>query len=243
MSRPVRTLVAAIVLAALIVAGVAIAVPLIARPILVAAVQDASPFSDQALDVEVDCNVFGLLTGTVDRIHVRGSDLRRGNASRGSLRVGALDVTLVDVATSGGAFRHVSGTLAVIDIPLDDGTSLTVDQVSLDGPSADTTAVATLDHAAAIQLIESALAGGGPDIGDVQLGSGTVAFEVFGTKAEVPIGVENGAIVLVNPFGTGSYAVLTPAAGDPWRFTGVSVTPGGMTIDASVDAGRLLARS
>lgn len=237
MSRPVRTLLAAIVLAALIVAGVAIAVPLIARPIIVAAVQDASPFGDQPLDVEVDCNVFGLLFGTVDRIHMAGTELRRGDAT-----IGAFDVTMVDVATSGAAFRHVAGTVAAIDIPLDDGTALTVDQVSLDGPSADTTAIATLDHAAAIQLIESALADGGVDAGDVELGSGTVAFQVFGTRAEVPIGVENGAIVLVNPFGTGSYAVVTPAAGDPWRFTGVSVTPGGMTIDASVDAGRLLAR-
>ncbi|HEX2626475.1 MAG TPA: hypothetical protein VHL56_06180, partial [Candidatus Limnocylindrales bacterium] len=79
MSRLVRTLLAAILVAALIVTGAAIVVPIIARPMIAAAVQDASPFGDQHLDIDVDCNVFGLLQGTVDRIHVRGSDLTRGN--------------------------------------------------------------------------------------------------------------------------------------------------------------------
>src|SRR6185369_9855719 len=98
MSRPVRTLLAAIVLAALIVTGVAIVAPLIARPIIVAAIQGESPFGDQHLDIDVDCNVFGLLQGSIDRVHVHGTNLKRGDVT-----IGALDISLTDVATSGHA--------------------------------------------------------------------------------------------------------------------------------------------
>jgi hypothetical protein len=236
MSRPVRTLLAAIVLAALIVTSVAIVVPLIARPMIVAAVQGASPFGDQHLDIEVECNVFALVQGTVDRIHVHGTDLRRGDAT-----VGALDLTFTDVATSGHAFGGAAGTLATIQIPIDDATGLSVDDVHLDGASTNLAAVATLDRAAAIRLVESALAEGGVDVSGVELGNGTVAFQVFGTRAEVPVGVENGALVLVDPFGQGSFEILTPSSKDGWRFTGAGVTPSAMTIEASLDADKLLA--
>lgn len=231
-----RTLVAAVLVAVLIVAGVAVAVPLIARPIIVAAVQGASPFGDQPLQVDVDCNVFGLLTGTVDRIHVRGENLERGDAT-----VGALDISLTDVATSGRAFSDMSGTLAAISFPIDDATGLTIDTVRLDGSSADATASASLDRAATLRLIEYALADGGIDVGGVDLGAGTVIFQVFGTRAEVPLGVEDGGIVLVDPFGTGSFEVLAASPDDPWRFTGAVVTPSGLTIDATIDVERLLA--
>jgi hypothetical protein len=237
MSRPVRTFVAAILLAALIVAGIAIAVPLIARPIVISTVQAASPFGDAPLDVDVDLNVFGLVTGTVDRIHVRGSDVQRGDVT-----IGALDVSATDVATSGRSFRDIAGTLASMSFPLDDGTSLAIDDVSLDGPSDAMAAVATLGHEAAAQLIVAAFADSGVEVSGVDLGAGTVAFEAFGARVEVPIGVEDGAIVVIDPFGTGSLEVIRPGEEDPWGFTGVAVTPGGLTIDAIVDAGRLLAQ-
>jgi hypothetical protein len=238
MSRPVRTLLAAVLLAALIVAGVAIVVPLIARPVIVAAVQSTSPFGPQPLDIEVDCNVFGLLTGTVDRIRVRGANLQRGD-----VKVGALDVTLTDAATSGHAFESVDGTLALIQVPIDDATALTIDEVRIARSSLDMTAVATLDRASKILLIDVAFAEGGIDVSGIELGAGTVAFQVFGTRAEVPLGVEDGAIVVVDPFGTGSLEVVRPGENDGWRFTGVVVTPGGLTVDASLDVERLLASS
>ena len=238
MSRPVRTLLAAVLLAAVIVAGVAIVVPLVARPVIVAAVQSASPFGDQPLDIEVDCNVFGLLTGTVDRIRVRGANLARGGVT-----VGALDVTLTDASTSGRAFGAVDGTLALIQVPIDDATALTIDEVRLARSSADMTAVATLDRAAAILLIEFAFAQGGVDVSGIELGAGTVAFQVFGTRAQVPLGVEDGAIVVVDPFGTGSLEVVRPGENDGRRFTGVVVAPGGLTIDASLDLEKLLGTS
>ena len=236
MSRPVRTLLAAILLAVVIVAGVAIVVPLVARPMIATAVQAASPFGDQVLEVEVDSNVFGLLTGTVDRIRVRGADLRRGDVT-----VAKLDVTLTDVATSGRAFRTVDGTLALIDVPIDGADPITIDDVKLDRSSTDMSAVATLGHEAAIRLVQSAFVDAGMEVTDIQLGTGSITLDVFGARVEVPIGVEGGAIVLVDPFGTGAFEVVTPGEGDAWQFTGVAVTPGGMTIDARVDVERLLA--
>ena len=236
MSRPVRTLLAAILLAALIVTGVAIAVPLIARPMIVAAVQGASPFGATPLDIEVDCNVFGLLTGTVDRIHIRGADLKRGDVT-----VGALDVRLTDVATSGHAFAKAEGTLALIQVPTDEASAFTIDDVALDGSSTNLSAEATLDRAAAVHLIESSFADAGVDVSGIELGSGTVAFEAFGARVEVPVGVEEGAIVVVDPFGTGPLEVVRPGENDGWRFNGVVLTPNGMTIDASLDVERLLA--
>lgn len=233
-----RTLLAAILLAALIVAGVAIVVPLVARPVIASAVLGASPFGDQPLQVEVDCNAFGLLTGTVDRIHVRGTDLERGEAT-----IAALDVTLTDVAIGGNAFDAVIGTLATITLPIDAGSALTIDEVRLTGSSAEATASASFDRAAAIRLIEWAFADAGVQVSGVELGTSTVAFEVFGTRAEVPIGVDEGAVVLVDPFGTGAFEVITVAPDDAWRFTGVAVTPAGLTIDANVDVARLLASS
>lgn len=237
MSRLVRTILAAIVLAALIVTGVAIAVPLIARPLIVAAVQAESPFGDQHLDIDVDCNVFGLLRGTVDRIHVHGTDLKRGNAT-----IGALDVTLTDVATSGRAFGGASGTLASIQIPFGEATTLSMSQVVLHGASTNLSAVATLDRAEAVRLVESALAEGGVDVKGVELGNGTVAFQVFGARAEVPVGVENGALVLVDPFGKGSFDIVTPGSADAWRLTGAGVSPNGMTIEARLAVTRILAK-
>lgn len=238
MSRPVRTILAAIVLAALIVTGVAIVVPFIARPMIVAAVQDASPFGDQHLDIDVDCNVFGILQGTVDRIHVHATDLQRGDAT-----IGALDVTLTDVATSGRSFGGSTGTLAAIQVPIDEASSLSIDEVELAGASAKLSAVATLDRGAAVRLIESAFAEGGVDVTGVELGNGTIAFQIFGTRAEVPLGVDNGSVVIVDPFGQGDFELVTPGRNDGWQFTGAGVTPNGMTIEASLDVAKLLASS
>ena len=241
MSRPVRTIVAAILLAALIVTGVAIVVPLIARPMIVAAVESEAPFGGDHLQVDVDCNVFGLLQGSIDRIHVHGTDLARSDASGGNVVIGAVDVTLTDVATSGHAFRGISGTLASIDVPTDDGATFTIDQVKLDGSSSNLSAVAALGRRAAVRLIEAAFADGGVDVSGVELGNGTVGFEVFGAKAQAPVGAENGALVLVDPFGQGSFEILAPSDKDGWRFTGAGITPDGMSIQATLDLEKLLA--
>lgn len=232
-----RTLVAAILVATLIVVGVAIGVPVIARPIIVAAVQSASPFGDQPLQVDVDCNVFALLRGTVDRIRIRGTDLKRGDVT-----VGAVDVTLTGVATSGHAFAGATGTIAsisVADVQLD----AVVDDVQLSGTSADLSAVATLDRKAGILLIERALADAGGTASGIDLGAGSIGLNVLGIRTSVVMGVVDGAIVLVDPFGQGDFEVLRPSPQDGWTFTGIVVRQDGLTIDAKLDVEKVLASS
>jgi len=235
MSRPVRILLAAVALAALIVTGVAILVPVMVRPMVVDAVRAALPFGDQPLDVEVDFNVFGLLQGRIDRIHLHGTDLASGD-----VRIGALDATATGVATTGRSFQAVDGTLAGVDVPAIDGGTISIQEISLRGASGEATATARLGATATIAFVESAFADAGFDGGRIELGNGTVSFDIFGQRATVAVGVEDGAVVLVDPFGTGSFELLGPSFDDPWRFTGAGVTPDGLEIDATVDAGRLL---
>jgi hypothetical protein len=235
MSRPVRTLLAAVVLAALIVTGVAIVIPVIVRPMVIDAVRAALPFGDEPLDIDIDLNVFGLIQGTVDRIHVHGTDLASGD-----VQIGALDATATDVTTTGHAFRAVDATVSTVAVPTVDGDPITVREITLHGSGSSVAATARLDAGATVQLIIASFADAGVDVGGVELGDGIVSFDIFGQRAGVPIGVEDGAIVLVNPFGTGSFELVTPSADDPWRFTGVAVTPAGLEIDAEVDAARLL---
>jgi hypothetical protein len=238
MSRPVRTLLAAILLAALIVTGVAIAVPLIARPMIVAAVQAQSPFGDQHLDIDVECNVFSLLLGTVDRIHVRGTGLRRGDAL-----IGAVDVTATDVSTSGGSFQGSSGKIAAVRIRLDDATELTIDSLRLSGPSSDLSGVVELDAGETQRLIQFAFDDGGVDVSGIELSDGLVGFEIFGTRTRVAIGVEDGAFVLVDPFGQGNFAIVGPHPGDGWEITNAGVSPVGLRLDVSIDGAKLLSSS
>jgi hypothetical protein len=74
-------------------------------------------------------------------------------------------------------------------------------------------------------------------------GEGVIRLRAAGIDVEVSLGTENGAVVLPDLFGFGDVVVVGPRDGDPWRFTGVSISPTGMTIDAIVDANRVLAGS
>ena len=63
---------------------------------------------------------------------------------------------------------------------------------------------------------------------------------IFGQRVELPIGAQDGALVIPDMLGAGSLELLTPLPDDPWRVTGATITANGMVIDATVDAGRLL---
>jgi hypothetical protein len=217
------------------VAGVALLVPVLVRPMVIDGIRAALPFGDEPLEIDVDLNVFGLIQGSIDRIHLHGTDLASGD-----VRIGALDATATDVGVSGHGFSAVDGELATVAVPMLDGGSITIRAIELSGASTDLRATGHLDSTAAIQLVEASFADAGVEVGGVELGSGAVAFDIFGQRASVPIGVEDGALVLVNPFGTGSFELVAPSADDPWRFTGAAVTPDGLTIEATVDATRLL---
>ncbi len=211
-------------------------VPPVVAPIVVTAVREASPFGDQALDVEVDVDALGLMRGFVGEIRISGSDLE----ARG-VTIDALDVTVQGVEIGGDHdFAGVDGAFGGLVVLGGADSPVEVRALTVSGPSTDVTATATLVPEQALILVRDSLADAGVDASDVELVDGGVAFQVAGQRLEVALVVNNGAIV-VPMFGSSPVPVLAPDASDSWRITAVSVDPTGLEIEASVDAVALLA--
>lgn len=217
-------LVVALVLAALVV------VPAVARPIVVDAVREVSPFGDQPIDVEVDVSPVALLLGTVDRIRVTGTGLE----TEGVL-IGSLDLSIHDVSTSNRTFRALDGRLSAVALPFVTSSVLVIDSISLSGTSGDVDAVARLDLRASLSLVGNAFADAGVPVDGLELVAGGVAFNVLGQRVTVPLGVDAGALVIPDVAGGGPLVVVEPGPDDPWRITGVEVTPSGLEIHAALE--------
>ena len=101
-------------------------------------------------------------------------------------------------------------------------------------------AEATMERAAALAFIQHQFDAQGVAVSDLQLIAGGVSLLIFGQRVELPIGAQDGALVIPDMLGAGSLELLTPLPDDPWRVTGATITANGMVIDATVDAGRLL---
>jgi hypothetical protein len=217
-----------VLLAALVVAALVI-VPIVVRPIVADTVREALPFRDQPLDVEVDLNPVGLLVGTIDRIHVTGKDLRAEGAI-----IGEIDMTVTDVSTTDHRFRTASGRLRDVELPFVQSSTLTIDSIELDGPFGDVAAVAMLDIRGSLAIIGNAFADAGLAIEGLELIDGGVAFSVLDQRVELPLAVDEGALVLPDVLG-GPLVVVEPGPDDPWRLTGVRVTPSGFEIDVQLE--------
>jgi hypothetical protein len=201
-----------LVLVAALVAAALLLVPAVIRPIVVDQVRAALPFEDQPVDVDVDVNPVRLLLGTVDSIHVAGDDLDTNGAG-----IGRLDVTFRDVSTTSHAFRSISGILQKVALPFVQDTELVVDSIAVEGTS-----------------------DAGIPVASVELVDGGISTTLFDQPVQVAIGVDAGSLVLVDVAGGGPMTILAPAPDDPWRITGVKVTPSGMSIEASIGTADLL---
>lgn len=220
----------------LLALGAALLVPAVVAPMVVTAVRDASPFGDQPLDVEVHVDAIGLIRGFVGEIRVSGANLQRDG-----LTIGSLAVTARDVGIGGDhAFASLSGALDRVAVPQEDGDPIVVTRIDLSGPSTDLTATVHLDRAAAIAFIQRAFDQQGVAVSDVELASGSLSFVVFEQRAVVPVGVQDGSLVVPDMLGGGPLELLAPLPEDAWRLTGASITPSGMDLTAAVDAARLL---
>ena len=218
-----------LLLAALAVAALVI-VPIVARPMVADAVRVALPFEDQPVDVEVDLNPVGLLLGSIDRIHVTGSGLEAEGA-----RIGEMDMTVTDVSTTTRRFRTASGHLRGVELPFLQSQTIVITAIDLDGPYGDVDAVANLDVRASLALVGNAFADAGVAVEEVELIDGGVALTLFGQRVEVPIGVDQGALVLPDVAGSGQVVIAEPGPDDPWRLTGVRVTRSGFAIDVALE--------
>lgn len=218
-----------LVLVAVLVIAVVLLVPAIVRPIVADQVRAALPFKGQPVDVEVELDPVGLLSGTIDSIHVTGTSLETQGAA-----IGALDLTFRGVSTTTHAFASASGTLSKVALPFVQDTELVLDTISIRGTSSDLHATADLNLRASLSLIGNAFGDAGIPVDSLELTDGGIKTTFFGQPVQVDVGVDAGSLVLVDVAGGGPMTVVAPAPDDPWRITGVTVTPSGMTIQASI---------
>jgi hypothetical protein len=220
----------------LLTLGAALLAPAVLAPMVVSAIRDASPFGDQPLDVEVRVDALGLIRGFVGEIRVSGTNL-----GRDGLTIGSLAVTAREVGIGGDhAFASLFGTLGRVAVPQEDGDPIVITRIELSGPSSDLTATAHLDRAAAIAFIQRAFDQQGVAVSDIELAGGSLSFVVFEQRAAVPVGVQDGALVIPDMLGGGPVELLAPLPEDAWRLSGASITADGMDLTASIDAARLL---
>lgn len=220
----------------LIVLVAALAVPVLFAPPVATAVRAASPFGEQPLDVQVDVNAIGVIRGFVSEIRVSGADLERDGVTIGSLAITARNVGIGDHAVDA-----ISGGLDSVSIPTAAGGSILVHDIALSGSSNALTATAHLDRDAAVAFIEQAFVEQGVAATDIALTSGGISLIVFDQRVEVAIGVQDGAFVVPDLLGAGTFEILAPQPDDPWRLTGAVITPNGLELVAEVDGARLLA--
>jgi len=143
-------------------------------------------------------------------------------------------MTVTDVSTTDHRFRTASGRLRDVELPFVQSSTLTIDSIELDGPFGDVAAVAMLDIRGSLAIIGNAFADAGLAIEGLELIDGGVAFSVLDQRVEVPLAVDEGALVLPDVLG-GPLVVVEPGPDDPWRLTGVRVTPSGFEIDVQLE--------
>ena len=231
-----RSFVGWVALVALLGIAAYFVAPMVVRPLVADAVRAASPFGAEPLEVDVDVDVLGLISGHVRAIHVTGANL---TADR--LDIGHLDVTVTDVGILDRTFGSVSGTLDSVVVGRSDATDVTARQVELAGPSSAVDATAHVGREAALAMVARALEGAGLPTSELQLIDGGVRVSVLGQRTDVAIGAANGALTIAGSVaGGGSIVVFGPEPGEPWRITGVSVSPEGLEVHAAVDLSALL---
>jgi hypothetical protein len=219
----------------LIVLLAAFAVPAVVGPMVASAVRAASPFGDQPLDVQVKVDALGLIRGFVGEIRVSGSNLERDGTT-----IESLDVTVRTVGIGDHAFLESSGGLDGVTLQADDGAVISVDRITLSGPSSAVLAEATLDRAATLAFIQHVFDAQGVAVSGIELTAGGLSVVIFEQRLEVPVGVKDGALVIPDLLGAGPLELLSPLPDSPWRLTTATITQNGLTIGAIVDAGALL---
>jgi hypothetical protein len=218
--------------------GAALAVPPIVGPVVVTAVKNASPFGTQPLDVQADVDAIGLIRGFVREIRVSGTNLERDGVT-----ISSLDIAVQGVGIGDHDFSATTGALEGVLIPTGDGSTISVDRISLSGPSTALTAKAHLDRVAALAFVQHALDSQGLVVSNLQLTNGGVSLVILDQPVELLIGIQDGALVIPDLLGGGPLDLLAPFADDPWRLTAATVTTAGMDIEAAVDARAILAGS
>ena len=210
--------------------------PIVARPLVADAVRAASPFGSQPLEVDVDVDALGLLGGKVTRIHMTGANL-----SASGLEIAGLDVTATDVGILDRSFASIAGTLESVALRRSDGTEIQAREVRLAGPSDAVEATASVSRRAALDIVGRELAAAGLPTANLELIDGGIRVSVLGQRSDVALAAAGGAVTIAGSIaGGGPIVVFGPEPGDPWRVTGVAVSPNGLEVHTSIDLGAVL---
>jgi hypothetical protein len=125
-------------------------------------------------------------------------------------------------------------------IPTGDGTAVSVTRIDVTGPSDAVLATATLDAVATEALVRAKLAERGIVPERVRLEAGRIEVTLQGVTAGATIEVREGGLFLVPDLVLPAIAVMEHPSGAPWRITGAAISPGGLVVEATVDAEALL---
>ena len=212
--------------------------PAVIKPMVVNAVHAALPFGDQPVQVDAVVTGLGLISGSIDSIHVTGTSL--SPSVYAGVKIGRLDATISHASIGDHAFAGISGGLDEVTFPISGDRSVTVSQITFTGASDAVTGAATLQPKEAIALVTELFADAGISVENVQLQDNDLALTVFGQNVTFGLDVEGGALEVPDALGNGPITLLQPGPDDRWRLTGVSVTPGGIELDVVMDANALL---
>jgi hypothetical protein len=238
MARPMRSFLGWVLLVAVLGGLAFLFAPIVARTLVADAVRAVSPFGSEPIDVEVDATAAGLLRGKVDSIRVTGANLAAGR-----LEIGNLDATATNIGILDRAFDSMTGTLGSVVLRRSDGSELRAREVQLSGPSDAVQATASVGPDAALRIVRQSLDGAGLPTGNAELVDGGVRLSVLGQQTTLALGAADGSVTIAGSVAGGSpIVVFGPEPGDPWRITGVSVSPDGLEVYATIDLAAVLAQ-
>lgn len=216
---------AAVVLATLVFAGL----PAVAAGVLTAGVEAAGlEASDTTVTVTAD-PPWDLLGLHADRVRVRAT-----RATYRGIRIGALDVTLLDVSLLGRVADGVAGRLAGVTVPDAPGGPLSLGDVTLAGGGGRVTATASIAPADARALVAAEVAsrtGVGVPAAAVRLLAPNRVVIAGRAPAAATLAVSEAGDLVVSAPRLGQVTLLRAGGDLPLRLSSVAVdAAGGLSL-------------
>jgi hypothetical protein len=228
-----RGLLGFLILVALLIGVMAFAVLPVAGPGLVSAViRGTPPLGGQNVTVSTQVDATRLLRGEITRIDVSGQRISVDSASANGVTLSIDGLSVVD-----RSFANLDGQAASVAISQPDGTFVALDDVRVYGSSETIDAVGLIAPGEVTRLLTERLAAAGMAVDALRLESGVVVVTIAGQDIESRLSVSGDSVVLTPDGGL----PVTVAAGvvEPWRLTGLDVSPAGVKVQAELTGARL----
>jgi hypothetical protein len=176
-----------------------------------------------------------LLLGRADRVEIAGTDV-----DFRTFHAASLDLVLTDVDVVGRTAARITGRITGAELKTTDGVATTAD-VAIDGAADAADATIVVDAATVDRVVKATFQ---RELGVAVSGTELVAPDILrisaaGTTLEGRLSIDaSGAIALSTQLGSSPILSLDPSF--PLRLRSVGAEPGGLRIDATLDAQALL---